>query len=102
MSFLDHGINVHRVRRDASRGTSVRGRRYPLIIFASGVKDLDRAGRALSSLYRFCLGVRLPFSVIKCNKVTNVISLCIQIEYSAICGIGSCRVSNAADPFVTL
>lgn len=32
--------------------TSVRGRRYPLIIFASGVKDLDRPAHALSSLHR--------------------------------------------------
>ena len=40
--------------------------------------------------------------VIKCNKATNVISLCIQIEYTVICGIGACSVSNAAEPFVTV
>ena len=39
--------------------------------------------------------------VIMCNKVTNVISLCIQIKYTVICGIGACSVSNAAEPFVT-
>lgn len=62
---MDQRTSRPEVRRDASRGTSVRGRRYPLIIFASGVKDLDRPGRALSSLYRSVCeaGLRLPFSV---------------------------------------
>ena len=40
--------------------------------------------------------------VTKCKIVTNVISLCIQIQYTVICGIGACRVSNAAEPFVTV
>ena len=40
--------------------------------------------------------------VIKRNKVKNVISLCIQILYTVICGIGACSVSNAAEPFVTV
>ena len=40
--------------------------------------------------------------VIKCNKDTNVISLCIQIYYTVICGISACSVSNAAEPFVTV
>ena len=40
--------------------------------------------------------------VIKCNKVTNEISLCIQMKYTAICGIGACSVSNVAEPFVTM
>ena len=40
--------------------------------------------------------------VIKCNKVSNVISLCIQILYNIICGIGACSVSHAAEPFVTV
>lgn len=31
-------------------GASVRGRRYPLIIFASGVKDLDRPSRCSLAL----------------------------------------------------
>ena len=42
------------------------------------------------------------WDVIKCNKVTKVISLCIQIEYIVIWGIGACSVSNAAEPFVTV
>lgn len=42
----------HSEVRHSLRGTSVRGRRYPLIIFASGVKDLDRPAHALSSLHR--------------------------------------------------
>ena len=37
-----------------------------------------------------------------CNKVTNLICLCIQIGYTVICGIGSCSVSNPAEPFVTV
>ena len=40
--------------------------------------------------------------VIKCNKVTNVISLCIEILYTVICGIGAYSVLNAAEPFVTV
>ena len=40
--------------------------------------------------------------VIKCNNVTNVISLCIQILYTVICGIGACSVSNAAEPYITV
>ena len=31
-----------------------------------------------------------------------MISLCIQILYTVICGIGGCSVSNAAEPFVTV
>ena len=42
------------------------------------------------------------WGVIKCNKVTYVISLCIQIQHTVICGIGACSVSNAAEPFVTV
>ena len=42
------------------------------------------------------------WGVIKCNKVTKVISLCIQILYTVICGIGACSLSNAAEPFVTV
>ena len=42
------------------------------------------------------------WGVIKCNKVTNEISLCIQTKYTVICGIGACSVSNAAEPFVTV
>ena len=41
------------------------------------------------------------WGVIKCIKVTNMISLCIQIYYTVICGIGAYSVSNAAEPFVT-
>ena len=40
--------------------------------------------------------------VINCNRVTNVISLCIKIKYTVICGIGACSVSNAAEPFATV
>ena len=40
--------------------------------------------------------------VINDNKVTKVISLCIQVQYTVIGGIGACRVSNAAEPFVTV
>ena len=40
--------------------------------------------------------------VIKCNKVTDVISLCIRILCTVICGIGACSVSNAAEPFETV
>ena len=42
------------------------------------------------------------WGVIKCNKVANVISLCIQIKYNVICRFGACSVSNAAEPFVTV
>ena len=38
--------------------------------------------------------------VIKCNTVTNVISMCLQILCTVICGIRTCSVSNAAEPFV--
>ena len=40
--------------------------------------------------------------VIKCNTVTNVISMCLKILCTVICGIRSCSVSNAAEPFVNV
>ena len=36
--------------------------------------------------------------VIKCNTVTNVISMCFQILCTVICEICSCSVSIAAEP----
>ena len=40
--------------------------------------------------------------VIKCNTVTNVISMCIKKLCTVICGIRSCSLSNAAEPFVNV
>ena len=39
---------------------------------------------------------------IKCNKVTDVISMCLQVLRTVICGIRSCSVTNAAEPFVNV
>ena len=40
--------------------------------------------------------------VIKCSIVPNVVSMCLQTQYTLICGIRSCSVSNAAEPSVTV
>ena len=39
--------------------------------------------------------------VIKCNIFTNVDRMCLRRSYKVICGIGTCCVSNVAEPFVT-
>ena len=39
--------------------------------------------------------------VIKCNIVTNVVRMCLRRKYTVICGIRTCCVSNAAEPFIT-
>ena len=58
--------------------------------------------------YSFWIGIKCDCSlinsdaighlgVINCNNATNVISLCIQILYTVIFGIGACCVSKAAE-----
>ena len=40
--------------------------------------------------------------VIKCNKVTNLVRMCLRRYNTVICGIRACCVSNVAEPFVTV
>ena len=40
--------------------------------------------------------------VIKCNKATNVVSMCPRRLYTVIRVMRTCCVSNAAEPFVTV
>ena len=40
--------------------------------------------------------------VIKCNKVTNVVRMCLRRYNTVICGIRACCASSVAEPFVTV